>query len=187
MFDIRTDTMGVQTAPKAEMITPSTNPYEVLILYLIPIRVRAFTVFDQYDVDVTIGGASPNVDIKMGVYRRNDRGLSSADNVVSLVPNTEATLLAQTTGFQVVPLGHNVTLEPGDYFIAFMYDENDVSTVDSPNTHGNKTWITGSWVAYHNIAFSLPSDIAGTNLLYTHAISRSPMWAALTYSGDVAP
>lgn len=173
---------GVETAPKAEMVTAS-GIYSHQRVYLIPIKVRAYVTFNQYDFDFAVAGS---LHFKCAVYRRRG-ALSSAGNVAILIAASASSSATKNAAFQTVTLAANVVLEPGDYWIAFITEDVSSGQLTSPNSVGNLPWVTGNWMYHDPGSYTLPANIAGNAMGYIHAAGQNPPWGALVYNGDVIP
>lgn len=189
MFATRAKTPGLNRAPKMELVSTS-GAYTQFRLYLYPVPAVSEIVFNQYDWDFTLAGASPNIDFKCAIYERN-RGtsskLSSSGTILTPVSGTSVTVTGQTVSFQTTALGSTKVLLPGHYYIAFIFDEQGTTILTSKNAHTNNTSVTGDWLYADQGSLTLPSTIAGTSLGYIHSAGECPFWTALSYTGDTIP
>lgn len=176
---------GASVAHKIEL--PSGGgPYNKKRLYLIPFLARGVTKFDKYDCDFYLSGGT--ISYKFGVYRQVSN-LTNTGVCAFLMPGTSITVTGATTNFQVVPIGATACIEPGYYWIGFIFDVTaGAPSLTTLNSLKSASWIKGRWVYNDPGSLSLPSTINGSSLSYICATaSENPFWCAITYSGDTYP
>jgi len=186
MFQDRVKTPGAATSPKVEMVSAG-SPLTEQRLYLIPLRVKAHTIFDTYDIDIQMAVAGgDSCDIAMAIYERV--GAISGNPSSRLIANTTATLNSAGGVVYTLTLGTMTSLLPSDYFIGFMFDSHTHPgsvILLSRNSHTNNFWVIGDWCYEDQASFVLPTSTGP--LSYIHTIGECPMWAAISYTGDVIP
>lgn len=187
MFDSRIYSPGSSRAPKAEFNTNSmtvgSGSYTQNYIYLFPMPRGSYIKFNQYELDMFLIGAPPDINFMMGVYERHGKLFNST---YTLVPGTSVTVNNQTIPFQSVALGATVVLQPGHYYIAFIFEENSFTLLSSPNALQMNAWVRGDWIYYNNGSLGLPATIPGAGCSWVLAgANLSPFWCATIYTGDM--
>jgi len=124
------------------------------------------------------------------VYERTGAVLTGT---YRLIADSVTTVTGRTTSFQTTPgfdaVVGPITLPPGHYYIAFLFNDKGSTLVTSKNAHSLNTWVTGDWICCTAASFALPALLgSGTGLNYTmYTNNEPPFWCALGYSGDVIP
>lgn len=172
---------GTACAPKVEMVSNNAGLTNNRI-YLIPIVVKGQEIFSEYDVDMLCSGG--NAEVVCAIYEQVDR-IGSSGVTAQLVAGSGSVPLIIATGatFRIIPLGANLTLLPGSYWIAFQFNNLGGATISSNNSTRVGTWFTGRWVHRDPGSYTMPATINGTDLVYT-ATGEYPVWAAIRYTGD---
>lgn len=177
---------GCETAPKAEM-TSLFPFYTAQRIYLIPINC-GLERFTRYDFDMSVRAGVSDIDIKVAIYAQVARLASSGVTAIK-IDNTEVTSNGITADFQTVALGATKTLQPGSYWVAFIFDDNSgTSQVGSYNTIRSPFAIfTGSYMYNDPGSFTLPATINGSSLAHLfESVGEQPFYAAITEASSAS-